>query len=104
MTELNLTKLLAGRFLAASGYPYLASALCALTIVPSASVPTIAEDCEINDDLLADGVELPDGGVQPGFFGLPSGGLFEEYLIAVLTSEGAPSPPAWAETVHLTSR
>jgi predicted metal-dependent peptidase len=25
-------------------------------------------------------------------------------LIAVLTSEGAPSPPAWAETVHLTSR
>lgn len=40
----------------------------------------IAQDCEINDDLLADGLELPDGRVEPAHFGLSGGGLFEEYL------------------------
>lgn len=148
MTELDRVKLLAGRFRATSSHPYLASALCALTIVPTASVPTmgvdrhwrcyvspdfvekctvpelagvwihevahllrdhagradrlpaevrndrkrvnIAEDCEINDDLLADGLELPDGGVQPGLFGLPSGRLFEEYLPKVPPQDAIP--------------
>lgn len=40
----------------------------------------IAQDCEINDDLLGDGLELPGGRVEPAQFGLPDGRLFEEYL------------------------
>ncbi|GAA4624230.1 VWA-like domain-containing protein [Actinoallomurus vinaceus] len=41
----------------------------------------VAQDCEINDDLLADGLALPDGRVEPRAFGLDAGGLFEEYLL-----------------------
>ncbi len=48
----------------------------------------IAQDCEINDDLLADGLELPDGRVEPRLFGLPAGGLFEEYLPKVPPQDG----------------
>ena len=40
----------------------------------------LAQDCEINDDLLSDGLMLPDGRVEPKTFGLQEGGLFEEYL------------------------
>lgn len=40
----------------------------------------IAQDCEINDDLIADGLPLPAGRVDPGSYGLPTGGLFEQYL------------------------
>jgi predicted metal-dependent peptidase len=40
----------------------------------------IAQDCEINDDLLADGLKLPAGRVEPGTFGQPVGKLFEAYL------------------------
>lgn len=40
----------------------------------------IAQDCEINDDLLADGLPLPADRVEPRTFGLPEGRLFEEYL------------------------
>ncbi|MBA9004961.1 vWA domain-containing protein [Thermomonospora cellulosilytica] len=40
----------------------------------------VAQDCEINDDLLGDRLELPAGRVTPGDFGLPPGRLFEEYL------------------------
>jgi predicted metal-dependent peptidase len=40
----------------------------------------VAQDCEINDDLLADGVPLPGSVVHPGLFNLPTGRLFEEYL------------------------
>ncbi|WP_067457308.1 vWA domain-containing protein [Actinomadura macra] len=40
----------------------------------------IAQDCEINDDLLADGLVLPAGGMHPRDFGLDEGRLFEEYL------------------------
>ncbi|MEU6753216.1 VWA-like domain-containing protein [Spirillospora sp. NPDC046719] len=43
----------------------------------------IAQDCEINDDLLADGLPLPAGRVHPGDFGLPEGRMFEEYLAGV---------------------
>ncbi|MFE9093509.1 VWA-like domain-containing protein [Streptomyces sp. NPDC007264] len=135
---LDMTKLLAARYRAASQRPYLASALYALTVVPSSGVPTmgvdrhwrcyvspgfvertpvaelaavwvhevahllrdhhgraerlpaadqrdwhrvnVAQDCEINDDLLADGLPLPAGRMEPGRFGLPEGLLFEAYL------------------------
>ncbi|MFD8203899.1 VWA-like domain-containing protein [Streptomyces sp. NPDC059701] len=40
----------------------------------------VAQDCEINDDLLADGLRLPAGRVEPRLFGLPDGQLFEVYL------------------------
>ncbi|MDL4774366.1 MULTISPECIES: vWA domain-containing protein [Thermomonosporaceae] len=43
----------------------------------------IAQDCEINDDLLADGLLLPAGRVEPGDFGLPVGLLFEGYLAGI---------------------
>ncbi|MCX5380764.1 VWA-like domain-containing protein [Streptomyces sp. NBC_00091] len=146
---LDRAKLLAARYAAAEARPYLASALYALTVVPSpgpAGVRTmgvdrhwrcyvspgfvertpvpelagvwihevahllrdhhgradrlpaadqrdpvrinIAQDCEINDDLLADGLELPAGRMEPGLFGLAAGGLFEGYLSAI-----PPTPP-----------
>lgn len=40
----------------------------------------VAQDCEINDDLLADRLQLPPSRVEPGLFGLPQGLLFEAYL------------------------
>ncbi|MEU3726824.1 VWA-like domain-containing protein [Streptomyces sp. NPDC031705] len=141
---LDRAKLLAARYAAAEARPYLASALYALTVVPSPGpcgvrtmgvdrhwrcyvapefvertpVPelsgvwihevahllrdhqgradrlppadqrdpvriNIAQDCEINDDLLADGLRLPAGRMEPGLFGLPRGGMFESYLPAV---------------------
>jgi predicted metal-dependent peptidase len=51
----------------------------------------IAQDCEINDDLLADGLPLPDGRVDPARLGLPEGKLFEEYVRLL--------PPS--RTIHL---
>ncbi|MFD7624807.1 VWA-like domain-containing protein [Streptomyces sp. NPDC059851] len=139
--RLDRAKLLAARYRAAEARPYLASALYALTVVPSTAVPTmgvdrhwrcyvspafvdatpvaqlagvwmhevahllrdhhgradrlpaadqadhvrvnIAEDCEINDDLLADGIALPEGRMEPRLFGLPTGGMFETYLPAI---------------------
>ncbi|MFG2412934.1 vWA domain-containing protein [Streptomyces goshikiensis] len=141
---LDRAKLLAARFKAAQDRPYLASALYALTVVPSGRVPTmgvdrhwrcyvapafvdatpvtelagvwihevahllrdhharagrlpaadqrdhlrvnLAQDCEINDDLLADGLRLPEGRVEPRDFGLPTGGMFESYLPAIPAS------------------
>ncbi|QDY81005.1 VWA domain-containing protein [Streptomyces qinzhouensis] len=135
---LDRAKLLAARYQAAEARPYLASALYALTVVPSERVGTmavdrywrcyvapafvdatpveelagvwiheaahllrdhhgradrlsaadqrdhrrvnIAQDCEINDDLVADGLRLPAGRMEPRLFGLPGGRLFEEYL------------------------
>ncbi|GAB7046806.1 vWA domain-containing protein [Catenuloplanes indicus] len=46
----------------------------------------LAQDCEINDDLVADGIALPAGHVSPRTFGLADGGLFEEYLPRVPAS------------------
>jgi len=138
MTGLDRTKLLAARFRAAAQRPYLASALYALSVVPSTHLTTmgvdrhwrlyvqagfvdghtveelagvwiheaahllrdhhgradrlptadrldhhrvnLAQDCEINDDLVADGLTLPVWRVEPGTFGLPEGQLFEQYL------------------------
>ncbi|MFB7860983.1 VWA-like domain-containing protein [Streptomyces sp. NPDC056069] len=146
--ELDRAKLLAARYKAAEARPYLASALYALTVVPSHQVRTmavdrhwrcyvapdfvaatgieelagvwiheaahllrdhhgraghlpaadqrdrvrinIAQDCEINDDLLADGLRLPEGRMVPGLFGLSDGKLFEEYL------PGIPATPSHA--------
>ncbi|MFE6494581.1 VWA-like domain-containing protein [Streptomyces sp. NPDC057748] len=136
--RLDLTKLLAARYRAATERPYLASALYALSVVASTGVPTmgvdrhwrcyvspafvdgtpvaelaavwlhevahllrdhhgragrlpaadqrdphrvnVAQDCEINDDLIADGLPLPAGRMEPRLFGLPTGQLFEAYL------------------------
>ncbi|MFH9612681.1 VWA-like domain-containing protein [Streptomyces pratensis] len=138
---MDTTKLLAARYRAATDRPYLASALYALTVVPSDAVPTMgvdrhwrcyvsagfvertpvaelaavwvhevahllrdhhgraellsaadqrdryrvnaAQDCEINDDLIADGLPLPAGRLEPRLFGLPEGQLFEAYLAAL---------------------
>jgi predicted metal-dependent peptidase len=146
---MDRAKLLAARFKAANGRPYLASALYTLTVVASDELPTmavdrlwrcyvnadfvaatpvdqlagvwihevshllrdhhgragrlsaelqgdhhrvnLAQDCEINDDLVADGLRLPPGHIQPATFGLPTGKLFEEYLPGI-----PPTPPhAW---------
>ncbi|MFF9149466.1 VWA-like domain-containing protein [Streptomyces sp. NPDC014861] len=145
---LDRTKLLAARYKAAEARPYLASALYALTVVPSPRVRTmavdrfwrcyvapgfveetgieelagvwihevahllrdhhgradrlpaadqrdplrvnIAQDCEINDDLLADRLKLPQGRMEPGLFGLPTGGLFESYLPGIPASPPHP--------------
>ncbi|WP_265295529.1 DUF2201 family putative metallopeptidase [Streptomyces sp. SHP 1-2] len=136
--RLDRAKLLAARYRAAESRPYLASALYALTVVPSQRVRTmavdrywrcyvapafvdatgveelagvwiheaahllrdhhgradrlpaadqrdplrinIAQDCEINDDLVSDGLRLPPGALEPRLFGLPEGLLFERYL------------------------
>ncbi|MFF0201467.1 VWA-like domain-containing protein [Streptomyces sp. NPDC005017] len=48
----------------------------------------IAQDCEINDDLLSDGLRLPEGRMEPRLFGLLEGELFEGYLPGI-----PPSPP-----------
>ncbi|MFD7968660.1 vWA domain-containing protein [Streptomyces clavifer] len=138
---MDTTKLLAARYRAAQDRPYLASALYALTVVPSDEVPTmgvdrhwrcyvspgfvdrtpvaelaavwvhevahllrdhhgragllpaadqrdrhrvnVAQDCEINDDLVSDGLPLPAGRLEPRLFGLPEGQLFEVYLAAL---------------------
>lgn len=139
--QLDMTKLLAARYRAATDRPYLASALYALSVVASTDVPTmgvdrhwrcyvspafvdatpvgelaavwvhevahllrdhhgraerlpaadqrdphrvnVAQDCEINDDLIADGLPLPAGRMEPRLFGLPAGQLFEAYLPGV---------------------
>ncbi|WP_083974457.1 vWA domain-containing protein [Herbidospora daliensis] len=135
---MDRVKLLAARYRAAADRPYFATALYALSIVPSARVPTmgvdahwrcyvspafvdatpvdelaavwihevshllrdhhgraarlpaadqrdrlrvnVAQDCEINDDLLADRLPLPAGRMEPRLFGLATGRLFEEYV------------------------
>jgi predicted metal-dependent peptidase len=40
----------------------------------------VAQDCEINDDLVADLLPLPVDRVEPKTFGMPNGLLFEQYL------------------------
>ncbi|GAA1023329.1 hypothetical protein Aple_084360 [Acrocarpospora pleiomorpha] len=135
---MDRVKLLAARYRAATDRPYFATALYALSIVPSSAIPTmgvdphwrcyvspefvaatpvpelaavwihevahllrdhharadrlpaadqrdrlrvnIAQDCEINDDLIADRLPLPSTRLEPRMFGLPPGRLFEEYV------------------------
>ncbi|MEE6261628.1 vWA domain-containing protein [Plantactinospora sonchi] len=40
----------------------------------------VAQDCEINDDLIADLLPLPPGRIEPKTYQLPDGLLFEQYL------------------------
>lgn len=40
----------------------------------------IAADCEINDDVFGEGLVRPEGAIGPGFLGLPTGQLMEDYL------------------------
>ncbi|MBK3570220.1 VWA-like domain-containing protein [Streptomyces sp. MBT62] len=40
----------------------------------------IAADMEINDDAYGEGLVIPEGAVQPGSLGLPTGNLMEDYL------------------------
>ncbi|RAY16719.1 hypothetical protein DPM19_00625 [Actinomadura craniellae] len=47
----------------------------------------LAQDCEINDDLLADRLALPAGRVVPGDFGLSEGQLFEQYIPGIPPSK-----------------
>lgn len=50
----------------------------------------VAEDCEINDDLVDDGLPLPDNRVDPKKLGLRPGLLFEAYLPDI-----PPTPYGW---------
>lgn len=49
----------------------------------------LAGDAEINDDLLAAGIVLPDGAVTPEALGLPSGRTAEEYYEALRSASTA---------------
>jgi len=50
----------------------------------------VAQDCEINDDLRADGLPLPANALHPQQFQLPVGQLFEEYLAGIPESPPCP--------------
>ena len=43
-----------------------------------------AEDCELNDDMIAEGLDLPGECLTPGRFGWPDGLLWEEYYQLLL--------------------
>lgn len=51
----------------------------------------LAADAEINDDLLAAGVELPGRPITPAWLGQPDGGLAEQYFAALL-ADADPRP------------
>jgi predicted metal-dependent peptidase len=63
-----------------------------------------AADCEINDDLVAEGLPLPDDPPQPGKFGLPTGETAELYYKklsepkAASKDERDPSTPRQAQS------
>lgn len=54
----------------------------------------IAADAEINDDLVGEGVSLPEGAVLPRRLGLPDGRLAEEYYAELVRRQPTPPPPA----------
>ncbi len=57
----------------------------------------IAADAEINDDLIAEGVKLPDGAITPASIGQPDGLLAEEYYAALQARQPAPDQGAVAQ-------
>jgi predicted metal-dependent peptidase len=59
----------------------------------------IAADAEINDDLVADGVTLPEGGVLPSTLRLPAGRA-AEYYFEHIRGRGALPPCACGEGAH----
>ena len=60
----------------------------------------IAADAEINDDLLTEGVRLPDDAITPASIGQPDGLLAEEYYAALESQarQSAPSQGALAQS------
>jgi predicted metal-dependent peptidase len=50
----------------------------------TAELCNVAEDCELNDDLIAEGVDLPGDCATPARFGFPDGKLWEEYYQMLL--------------------
>ncbi len=52
----------------------------------------VAADAEINDDLKAERIALPDGCIYPEMFGQPDGLLAEEYYIAIALQEQDSAP------------
>lgn len=54
----------------------------------------LAGDAEINDDLLAAGVPLPEGVVTPDALGCPDNALAEDYYAALVGQAGASPHPA----------
>lgn len=50
----------------------------------------VAQDCEINDDLLADRLSLPADRVDPAGLGLPEGLMFEQYVAMLPPTPHAP--------------
>lgn len=52
-----------------------------------------AADAEINDDLLAAGVGLPDGVITPHMLGCSDGGIAEDYYAAICDPGGMPPIP-----------
>lgn len=53
-----------------------------------------AADAEINDDLLAAGLGLPEGVITPEGLGLAAGGTAEQYYAALPAAPPTPQPPA----------
>ncbi len=67
-----------------------------------------ATDCEINDDLMAEGLPLPDDPPQPGKYGLKTGENAETYYRQLLkpaqsgdATQGAGGPPAACSRLRL---
>jgi Mg-chelatase subunit ChlD len=52
----------------------------------------LAADAEINDDLIAEGVKLPEGAIVPASIGQPDGLLAEEYYAALESQAQQPAP------------
>lgn len=56
--------------------PMIENAECSLCVKRDSNV---AMDCELNDDLVKEGAQLPDGVITPGKLGMPDGLLWEQY-------------------------
>jgi hypothetical protein len=57
-------------------------------------VANVAADIEINDDIRAERVQLPEGALYPETFGFPEGLLAEEYYSRLLQQQGQQSAAA----------
>lgn len=66
----------------------------------SPHLANIAADAEINDDIIAEGFQLPDGAITPASIGQPDGLLAEEYYAALekQARQSAPSQGALAQS------
>lgn len=64
----------------------------------------VAQDCEINDDLIADGLPLPADRIEPANFQMPNGLLFEQYLSRLPPSVGGSGDHDCGSGAHGLSR